>query len=32
MLSGAAAEPDAVIARLKRMRAQFFDDHRAPPE
>jgi len=27
MLSGAAAQPDAVLALLKRMRGQFFDDH-----
>jgi AcrR family transcriptional regulator len=27
MLSSAEAEPDAVLALLKRMRSQFFDDH-----
>jgi AcrR family transcriptional regulator len=32
MLSGAEAEPEAVLALLKRMRHQFFDDHRAPAE
>jgi AcrR family transcriptional regulator len=28
MLSGKEAQPDLVIARLKRMRAQFYDDHK----
>jgi len=27
MLAGAAAQPEAVLALLKRMRARFFDDH-----
>jgi AcrR family transcriptional regulator len=32
MLSGGEAEPEAVISLLKRMRAQFFDDHRVAGE
>ncbi|HEX4097154.1 MAG TPA: TetR/AcrR family transcriptional regulator [Caulobacteraceae bacterium] len=32
MLSGAQAEADAVLALLKRNRAQFFDDHLVSPE
>jgi len=29
MLSGAEAQPDAVLALLRQMRARFYDDHRA---
>jgi AcrR family transcriptional regulator len=32
MLAGGEARPDAVIALLKRMRGQFFDNHLAPRE
>jgi AcrR family transcriptional regulator len=32
MMSGADANPEAVIAQLRKLRAQFYDEHRAPEE
>jgi hypothetical protein len=32
MLSGADANPEAVIAQLRKLRIQFYDAHRAPEE